>query len=157
MNHINAAVVDGDIYVLGGLADLNETQPAWRGVGDSFVYSSTSGEWEVLPELPAGEARGSAAVGVYGSKIFLVGGMTDLELSGNAIQNSVKVVSVFDTKRRQWLDVPHKAKYLPEARDHAAAGVVDGKMYVLGGRDQGQEHVKDTVFILNLRNLESGW
>lgn len=157
MNHINAAVVDGRVYVLGGLADLGEREPAWRGVGDAFVYSPSTGVWESLPALPEGEERGSAAVGVYGSKIILAGGMTDLELSGNTSQNSVAVVSVFDTKSREWLDVSRKEKYMSEGRDHAGAAVVDGKMYVLGGRDRGQENVKDTVFVLDLCDFDAGW
>lgn len=157
LNHINAAVVDGQIFVLGGLADLNEPEPAWRAVGDSFVYSPDSGTWETLPSMPEGEARGSAAVGVYGSLIVLAGGITDLELSGNRAQNSVSNVSIFDTETRQWLDLPKRARRLPGARDHAGAAVVGEKMYVLGGRDQGQDNVKDTVFALDLQHLGKGW
>ncbi|KAF9691645.1 hypothetical protein EKO04_010252 [Ascochyta lentis] len=157
MNHINAATVKGQIYVLGGLADLGETPPAWRGASDSSVYSSHTLNWSSVPGLPKEEARGSAAVGVYKDKIILAGGMTDLELSINGSQNSVAVVSIFDTTLRKWLDLPRKAKYMPEGRDHAGAAVVDGKMYVLGGRNQGQENVKDTVFVLDLCNLKSGW
>jgi N-acetylneuraminic acid mutarotase len=157
MNHINAAVVDGRIYVLGGLADLGEAQPAWRGVGDAFVYSPRADTWTRLPSLPDGEARGSAAVGVYGSKIVLAGGMTDLELSGNRSQNTVAVVSVFDTESCGWETVSDAAKYLPEGRDHAAAAVVGSEMYVLGGREQGQENVKGTVFVLDLDDFDAGW
>ncbi|KAJ4338371.1 hypothetical protein N0V95_008069 [Ascochyta clinopodiicola] len=157
MNHINAAVVKGEIYILGGLADPGETPPAWRSASDSFVYSPHTHKWSGVPGLPTGEARGSAAVGVYEDKIILAGGMTDLELFENGTQTSVAVVSIFDTALKRWLDLPPEAKYLPEARDHAGAAVVDGKMYVLGGRTQGQENVKDTVFVLDLCDLKSGW
>jgi N-acetylneuraminic acid mutarotase len=157
MNHINAAVVDGRIYVLGGLADLNEPAPAWRAVNDSFVYTPSIGLWETLPEMRPSVARGSAAVGVYGSMIVLAGGMTDLELSGARAQNSVDDVSIFDTQKKRWLDLPRWARRLPEARDHAGGAVVSGKMYVLGGRNQGQENVKDTVFVLDLEDLGAGW
>lgn len=157
MNHINAAVVDGLIYVLGGLADLGEVEPAWRGVEDAFVYSPCTDSWKRLPSIPDGEARGSAAVGVDGTKIVLAGGMTDLELSGDRKQSTVAVVSVFDTERGEWEAVNAAAKYLPEGRDHAAAAVVEGKMYVLGGREQGQGNVKDTVFIINLDDPEASW
>lgn len=157
MNHINAAVVNGQIYVLGGLADLGEAEPAWRAVGDAFVYSPSADTWTRVPSLPADEARGSAAVGVYGSRIVLAGGMTDLELSGNRTQNTVAVVSVFDTESRKWEAVGQAARCLPESRDHAAAAVVEGRMYVLGGREQGQENVKDTVFVLHLDDTEAGW
>ncbi|KAF3033979.1 hypothetical protein E8E12_004774 [Didymella heteroderae] len=157
MNHINAAVIDGRIYVLGGLADLGQVEPAWRAVGDAYVYDPSSNTWKEIPAVPPGEERGSAAVGVCGSKIVLAGGMTDLELSGNRRQNTVAVVSVFDTESARWENVSEAAMYLPEGRDHAAAAVVDSKMYVLGGREQGQENVKDTVFVLDLKNLEAGW
>jgi N-acetylneuraminic acid mutarotase len=46
---------------------------------------------------------------------------------------------------------------LPEARDHAGAAVVGSKMYVLGGRKDGQANKKDTVFVLDLCDLEKGW
>lgn len=157
MNHINAAVADGRIYVLGGLADSNVSAPAWRAVGDSFVYTPSLGKWETLPSMHASDARGSAAVGVYGSLIVLAGGMTDLELSGGRAQNSVGDVSIFDTEKRRWLDLPRRARRLPEARDHAGGAVVGGKMYVLGGRAQGQENVRDTVFVLDLEDLGAGW
>ncbi|KAH6625549.1 hypothetical protein C7974DRAFT_396270 [Boeremia exigua] len=121
------------------------------------MYSPSTGIWSELPNLPVGEERGSAAVGVWGTKIILAGGMRALELSGNRTQSSVSVVSIFDTKKRTWLDLPVTAKYIPEGRDHAGAAVVDGKMYVLGGRDRGQQNVKNTVFILDLTDLETGW
>lgn len=157
MNHLNAAVVNGEIYVLGGLADTGETPPAWRAVPDSYVYTPSTNTWSDIPGLPVGELRGSAAMGVYKHLIILAGGMTDLELSPDGRQNSVAVVSVFDTVQRKWLHVPDEAKYLPQGRDHAGAAVVKGKMYVLGGRDQGQENLKDTVFVLHLNDLSAGW
>lgn len=158
LNHINAAVVNGKIYVLGGLADLGEAKPAWRAVPDAFVYTPSTNTWASIPSLPlSGESAGSAAVGVIGSKIVLAGGLTDLELSGNGSQNTVSVVNVFDTRRGEWKFLPARAKHMPQGRDHAGAAAVDGKMYVLGGRENGQENVKDTVFVLNLCNLAAGW
>lgn len=74
---------------------------AWRGADDAFVYSPSANTWTRAPSLPAGEGRGSAAVGVHESKIVLAGGMTDLELSGNRMQNTVAVISVFDTEKRR--------------------------------------------------------
>jgi N-acetylneuraminic acid mutarotase len=158
LNHLNAAVVGGKIYVLGGLVEgLDERGRAWRAEGGSWVYDPECDEWSAIPNLPKGEERGSAAVGVHGDKIVLAGGLTDLEFYGEHVQTSVGVVSVFDTKTLEWEDVPEEAKYIPEARDHAGAAAVEGKMYVLGGRDNGQENLKDTVFVLDLACLEKGW
>ena len=66
-------------------------------------------------------------------------------------------MSVFDTKTRTWASIPHAGKHVPEARDHAGAAVVGSKMYVLGGRRDGPENARDTVFILDLCKLENGW
>ncbi|KAF1927331.1 galactose oxidase [Didymella exigua CBS 183.55] len=148
------------IAVLGGIIPTNDTsitKTSLRAVPDAFVYSSCTGTWEKISGFPAGEERGSAAVGIYGWKIILAGGMTDLELSGNRSQNIVAVVSMFDMTSRRWKDVSDISKYLPEARDRAGAAVVEDKMYVLDGRERGQENVQGTVFVLDLCDFEAGW
>lgn len=157
LNHLNAAVVDGKIYVLGGLAEEKSQGRAWRAVHNSWVYTPSTDTWASLPDVPAGQLRGSAAVGVYDKKIYLAGGLSELELYGTFTQRSVSVVSIFDTVTQKWLGVPEAAKDLPEGRDHAGTAVVGDKMYVLGGRDNGQENPKDTVFVLDLCDVEAGW
>lgn len=157
LNHVNAAVSGGKIYILGGLADDPAGPPAWRGTPESWVYDPETDAWESIAAMPVEGARGSAAVGVYEGKIFLAGGMTALELFEGGQQVSVTTVSIYDTSSGEWLEVPEAAKNIPAARDHSGAAVVGHKMYVLGGRDHGQENVRDTVFILDLRDLEKGW
>jgi N-acetylneuraminic acid mutarotase len=158
LNHVNAAVVDGKIYLLGGLAESGGPENrAWRAIAECWMYDPSSDTWSELPSVPAGQERGSAAVGVFESNIYLAGGVTALELYGNQTQATVSVVSVFDTVAQKWLDVPEPAKFMSEGRDHAGAAVVGGKMYVLGGRERGPGNVKDTVFILNLGDIEAGW
>jgi len=121
------------------------------------VYTPTTDTWTSLPGTPAGQLRGSAAVGVYDKKIYLAGGLSELEFYGNHTQRTVAVVSIFDTATKKWLDVPEAARKLPGGRDHAGAGVVGSKMYVLGRREDGQDNPKDTVFVLDLCDLEAGW
>lgn len=49
LNHVNVAVSDGKIYVLGGLAIVREeTPPAWRAVPDSFVYNPDTNTWSSI-------------------------------------------------------------------------------------------------------------
>jgi N-acetylneuraminic acid mutarotase len=157
LNHLNAAVVDGKVYLLGGLAEESSRGRAWRAIASSWVYSPSTDSWVSLPNVPSNQLRGSAAVGVYDKKIYLAGGVTDLELYGNSTQRTVSVVSIFDTVTQKWLDVPQAAKNLPEGRDHAGAAVVGDKMYVLGGRNNGQGNIKDTVFLLDLCDVKAGW
>ncbi|KAF2789929.1 galactose oxidase [Melanomma pulvis-pyrius CBS 109.77] len=159
VNHLNAAVVNGKIYVLGGLAmtTTENGSPVWMHTSDSWVYNPKSDSWTSLPAMPDAEARGSAGVGVYGGKVILAGGLRSLELVPGGLQDTVDTVSIFDTVTKKWLEVPEAAKKIPEGRDHAGAAAVGSKMYILGGRNMGQENVKDTVFILDLKNLERGW
>jgi hypothetical protein len=95
LNHVNVAVVNGLIYVLGGLAETNDTKRAWRPVGDSWMYTPSTDTWSSLPPIPVGEERGSAAVGVSGEKVYLAAGMFQLELFENGKQESTNVVSIF--------------------------------------------------------------
>lgn len=155
LNHANAVVANGKIYVLGGLAKSNEETPTWRAVPNSWVYEPSTDSWSELPGMPEGQARGSAAVGVYDSKVFLAGGLS--ELIPGATQQTVAGVSIFDTTTRSWIQVPELAKTLPQGRDHAGVGVVGQKMYVLGGRINGQNNTRSDVFMLDLGYLEAGW
>ncbi|MEU3729732.1 kelch repeat-containing protein [Streptomyces sp. NPDC033538] len=143
MNHPNVAVVHGRIYVLGGLSGGS----AWQALRDSFVYSPRAGRWRRLPPVPAGIERGSAAMGVHGTKILLAGGMRVLVPGAGGLQDTVDTVSAYDVVTGRWKSLPS----LPQARDHVGGAVVGGTFYVLGGRDRGQVHVRDTVYALDPR------
>ncbi|KAK4178715.1 hypothetical protein QBC36DRAFT_233770 [Triangularia setosa] len=157
LNHPNAAVVNGKIYLLGGLTEIDNW--AWRPSPKSFVYEPKTDVWSDLPPIPESEtSRGSAAMGVHNGVIYLAGGLTLLPLVPElGPQQTTDVVSAFDTKNNTWLTLPEKARRLPEGRDHAGAAVYKGKFYVLGGRKNGQDNVKDTVFELDLKRLSRGW
>ncbi|KAF6813805.1 kelch repeat-containing protein [Colletotrichum sojae] len=156
VNHPNFAAVDGKMYLLGGLAPASDG--AWRAFQESWVYNPDADSWSPIAPVPAGEERGSAAVGVLGKVVYLAGGMRTLRPTGETgEQDTVAFVSAFDTETGRWVSLPRAAAMLPEGRDHAAAAVVGRKFYVLGGRERGQRNVKDTVFILDLENLDAGW
>jgi N-acetylneuraminic acid mutarotase len=159
LNHVNVAVVNGLIYVLGGLVETFQegSKRVWQSVGDSFVYMPANDSWFSLPSMPVGDERGSAAVGVYEDKIYLAAGMLQLELVEGGKQQSTDNVSVFNTRTREWEDVPDKARRVPEPRDHAGVAVVGSKFYVLGGRNTGKANNRDTVYILDLSDLAAGW
>lgn len=144
MNHPNVATVAGKVYVLGGLSGGS----SWEALADSFVYDPRTDTWTELPPMPEDIARGSAAIGVHGSTIYLAGGMRTLTPGPGGLQDTVATVSAYDTTGGAWTSLPD----LPEARDHVAGAVVGGTLYVLGGRDRGQVNVRDDVYALNLRS-----
>ncbi|MGW4025321.1 Kelch repeat-containing protein [Streptomyces sp. NPDC005009] len=143
MNHPNVAVVHGRIHVLGGLSGGS----AWQALRDCFVYSPRADRWRRLPPVPAGIERGSAAIGVHGTKIFLAGGMRVLVPGAGGLQDTVDTVSAYDVVTGRWESLPS----LPQARDHVGGAVIGGTFYVLGGRDRGQVNVRDTVYAFDLR------
>lgn len=155
INHANAATVDGLIYVLGSLF---LTGDQWDAIPDTWVYNPHNDTWTDLTPfgggLPNGTARGASAVGVCGSKIYIAGGMTYLIPTDTGTQDAVAVVSSYDTATNTWdTTLPP----LPERRQHVGGAVVNGTFYVLGGRTEGREKVKDTVFALDLADPHAGW
>jgi N-acetylneuraminic acid mutarotase len=155
-NHANVAVADGKIYFLGGLSVAADG--AWRAFSESWAYDPSADSWTELSPVPEEAARGSAAMGVVGSTVFMAGGMRTLEPIGvEGEQDTVDFVSAYETTSDTWVALPDAAAVLPEGRDHAGAAIVGGKLYVLGGRTCGQYNVRDTVFVLDTADLEAGW
>ncbi|CAM1507615.1 Fc.00g072560.m01.CDS01 [Cosmosporella sp. VM-42] len=153
LNHANAAVVNGKIYLLGGLAVL--ANGTWSAVPNSWVYDPEDDKWTPLTAMPNGAGRGSAAMGVYEDTIYVAGGMTILVPGG--YQNSITTVLAFNTTSGTWTSVPEAAKNIPEGRDHSASAVIDSTFYILGGRNFGQYNGRGTVFSLNLESPTEGW
>ncbi|KAI5361662.1 Putative galactose oxidase/kelch, beta-propeller, kelch-type beta propeller [Septoria linicola] len=146
LNHLNAAAVGDEIFVLGGLSAGDE----WLAQDISMVYSPSSNSWQPRSPLPAGTARGACAVGVYRNKIYLAGGMTYLE----ATQDALTTVTSYDVTSDSWdLNLP----LLPRPRQHVAGVVVGSTFYVLGGREDGQLKVQNTVYALDLESPGFGW
>jgi N-acetylneuraminic acid mutarotase len=142
MNHPNLAVVGGRLYVLGGLSG----GASWEALGDSFVYSPAADRWRELSPMPEGTERGSSAIGVRGSTVYLAGGMRTLTPGPGGLQDTVDLVQSYDAVTGRWRTLPS----LPQARDHVGGAVVGNRLYVVGGRDRGQVNVRDSVYALNL-------
>ncbi|CAM3823446.1 kelch repeat-containing protein [Kibdelosporangium persicum] len=142
MNHPNAVAVGGKLYVLGGLSG----GASWQALRDSFVYNPVTDRWTALPPMPVGIERGSAAMGAFGRRIYLAGGMRTLTPGPGGLQDTVASVHSYDVLTRRWTTLPD----LPEARDHVGGAVVGRTFYVLGGRDRGQVNVRDTTYAMDL-------
>jgi N-acetylneuraminic acid mutarotase len=142
-HHTNVASVDGNVYYLGGLISPGNNIFASEANANSYRYDSAVNKWEEI--APMQNARGSAAMGVYGKTIYLAGGL----LPG---MRSVNTMSSYDTVSNKWTE--HDDLKLPEARDHAGSAVIDGVMYVVGGRVGGN---RETVYALNLTSPSPKW
>ncbi|KAI0890800.1 galactose oxidase [Annulohypoxylon nitens] len=150
--HINAAAVNGKIYVLRGLTG-DGVDLVWRSAPDCFVYDPSNGTWTALPPTPDGQGRGASAVGVAGNAIYLAGGLERLELTINGTQESLNIVSAYDTEEGTWTTLPS----LPAPLDHVGGAIIGRTFYVVGGRDHGQPNVRNTTWTLDLDAPSTGW
>ena len=157
VNHPNVAVVDGKLYLLGGLVEAQDPptpEPDWVASGESHVYDPASDTWAELPAMPAGTERGSAILGVHCNTIYVAGGMTYLKPGD---QDAVSTVTAFDTKTLTWKTLLSAATNIPEGRQHGVGAVANDIFYVVGGRWMNKENVRGTVFMLDLKNQGEGW
>jgi N-acetylneuraminic acid mutarotase len=151
LNHPNSAVIDGRIYVIGGLSP--DAEGTWRAVRNCYVYDPDSDTWEALPDIPDGRQTGAAAVGIRGATIYLSGGLSSILTTPGGAENTIGIVSSFDIVSSKWEILPD----LPIPRDHAGSALIDNTIFVLGGRAFGHNNVVNTVFSLDLSCQELNW
>ena len=108
---------DGKIYVLGGYPKGRVT------VRTVQIYDTKTDTWRLGPPLPEPNNHGMAAA--VDGVIYLIGGQTD------PVRAYVNTVYALDTRSpERWVE---KAR-MPTSRSAAAPVVLDGKIYVAGGR-----------------------
>jgi N-acetylneuraminic acid mutarotase len=127
------AVLDGKIYVAGGLLTPN------TGYSAHFeAYDPRSDRWTRLATLP--EARHHIALAASGGKLYGVGGFS----GGFPNWRAQADVYVYHPATNRWTDgVP-----LPAPRAEGTIAAAGGKIFVIGGRiraDPQSNHFNDHV------------
>ncbi len=164
-HHAALAAANGKIYVMGGFVPAADTAlplgAAWQPIDNAWQYDPAANSWKSLPPLPT--RRGSAVAVEAGGKIYTIGGATTME--GPVLNDSVgrlgesrkddqffsafgparvlSVNEVYDPATNKW----ERRSPMSVPRNHAFAGAVNGKIYVIGGRT-GQ------AFILTATNTD---
>lgn len=111
-----SSVIDGKIYVIGGLGA--------PGVSTAVeMYNPESDTWSSKAPMPTG--RGSLATSVVDGKIYAVGGNMGPGLWGE----TSAAVEMYDPATDTWT----VRASMPAPRDTLATAVLDGKIYALGG------------------------
>jgi len=137
-HHAALAAVNGKIYAFGGfVAPTNTPIPlgaAWEPIADAYEFNPATDSWKPIAPLPG--KRGSAIAAEVGGKIYVIGGATTMEGSKDPFFTAFGPAKVLDTN-----DVYDPATNTWESRNpmsvprnHAFSGVVNGKIYVIGGR-----------------------
>jgi N-acetylneuraminic acid mutarotase len=112
------AVLGGKIYIVGGYPSSRETQRTVQ------IYDTKTDSWTLGPPLPQPNNHGTATT--VGGKIYVIGGQTTSRGRGSYVDT----VYVLDPKTGQWEE---KAP-MPTKRSAAITAVIDGMIYVAGGR-----------------------
>ena len=137
-HHAALAALNGKIYAFGGfVAPTNTPIPlgaAWEPIADAWEFNPATNSWKALAPLPG--KRGSAIAAEVGGKIYVIGGATTMEGSKDPFFTAfgpARVLAtndVYDPATNTWES--RNAMSVP--RNHAFSGVVNGKIYVIGGR-----------------------
>lgn len=127
LHHAGAAVVGGKIYLIGGFTfPFGERDP----VDTVWMYDPAADQWLGRAPLPA--PRGSIAVAVVDDRIYAFGGERKRPPGSNPPYVPVDDAAVYDPQTDRWEELPP----LRYRRDHLTASAVNGRIYVMGGRDR---------------------
>jgi hypothetical protein len=120
VQQVSAAVLDGRIWMAGGLTTPTEA------TASSKFYDPTIDAWESGPPLP--EAVHHAMLVTYRNQLVLIGGF--LPRGGDLLAATSSRVLFLDGSAGRWVEGPP----LNHPRAAAAAAVVGDKIVVVGGR-----------------------
>lgn len=131
-----AAAAGGKIYVIGGASTHpGSAEPAvhparpHRALGTTEEYDPATNTWRARSPMPT--ARNHAAIGVVGSKIYVIGGRIGAAFV--SVSSPTDVVEEYDPAADQWGAVRAR---MPTPRSAVAWGVHGGRIYVAGGEYQ---------------------
>ncbi|HXQ89222.1 MAG TPA: kelch repeat-containing protein, partial [Solirubrobacterales bacterium] len=121
LNHAMVAAHDGKLYVAGGFREGNEATDLFS------EYDPATDRWSKLPPMKL--ARGGGAAVTIGDKLYVVDGGPNPYVNENP-GPPVPRLEIFDFAKRAWT----VAAPPPVGVHHTGAAVVDGKIYLAGGR-----------------------
>jgi N-acetylneuraminic acid mutarotase len=133
-HHVAFTEFHGKIYAFGGFVYPTSGPAAWVPINNAWEYDPAADSWKALAPMPS--KRGSPVAAAVGNKIYVIGGVsllpgsTEPALGFNVPQASVGTVEEYDTETNTW----RQRSPMPTPRNHTTAGVVNGKIYVIGGR-----------------------
>jgi N-acetylneuraminic acid mutarotase len=146
LHHPGLAAVGDKLYWIGGFTIARPTTglPAWVPSRSVWIYDIKDRSWSKGPELPT--ARGGLTATAVGTKIYAIGGARNPSYSTPELRPNVPVENlatneVLDTEKGTWSE----AVPMLTARNHHGAALIDGVIYVVGGRI-------GSTFIIGLSN-----
>jgi N-acetylneuraminic acid mutarotase len=146
IHHPGFAAVGDKLYSVGGFTIARPATglPAWVPSKSLWIYDINAKSWSKGPDLPT--ARGALTATAHENKIYAIGGAKNPTYSTPELRPTVPVENmatneVFDIATGTW----SPAAPMLTARNHHGASLIDGKIYVVGGRI-------GSTFIIGLSN-----
>ncbi len=133
-HHVALAEIQGKIYVIGGFTLPGSGPAAWQPIDNVWEYDPAIDSWKALAPLPT--KRGSANAVVVDGKLYVLGGAglhpgsKETAVSPAGPHRALGTNEAYDPATNKW----ETRSPMPTARNHAAAGNVGNKIYVIGGR-----------------------
>ena len=133
-HHVSFTEYNGKIYAFGGFRYPDSGPAAWVPIDNAWEYDPAADAWKALAPMPT--KRGSPVAVTVGNKMYVIGGATTPPGSNEPAVHpqrphiSVSTVEEYDPAANTW----RARSPMPTPRNHATAGVVNGKVYVIGGR-----------------------
>ena len=133
-HHVSFTEYNGKIYAFGGFRYPDSGPAAWVPIDNAWEYDPAADTWKALAPMPT--KRGSPVAVTVGNKMYVIGGATTPPGSNEPAVHpqrphiSVSTVEEYDPAANTW----RARSPMPTPRNHATAGVVNGKVYVIGGR-----------------------
>lgn len=133
-HHVAFTEYHGKIYGFGGFVLPGSGPASWQPINNAWEYDPATDAWKALTPMPS--KRGSPVAAAVGDKIYVIGGATTIPGSNvtaimpSTPQMSVGTVEEYDPAANSW----RERSPMPTPRNHAGVGVVNGKIYVIGGR-----------------------
>jgi len=141
-SHIQPVVVEGDIYLIGGLSTTFRDPISEVLMLDG---GNTGLGWQPRAPMPGG-ARGAVGCAAHGTNIYCVGGVLPSE--SNPLPPTDRF-EVYNTVSDSWTSLPAS----PRVRESANAHVIGDKLYVISGRNTG---TNDTVPHTDIYDIATG-
>ncbi len=133
-HHVAFTEMNGKIYAFGGFVPPTSGPPAWVPIDNAWEYDPANDSWKALAPMPT--KRGSPVAVAANGKIYVIGGATTSPNQNEPVvlptrpHVSIGVVEEYDPGSNTW----RARTSMPTPRNHATAGAVNGKIYVIGGR-----------------------
>ena len=124
-----SAVVNGKIYVFGGL------DAVVNAVKSVFEYDPANDKWAQKTDMPT--ARCFASASAVDGKIYVIGGVNKALGAGG--EQALSTVEEYDPATDLWTAKTD----MPTVNGSHTSGVVNGKIYIIGGTNSAVEAMKE--------------